>query len=215
MTWTRLDDTFTDSSDLAGLAHDVRWHYLAMIQFCSRTKRYDGVLKIADALRCSDVSDPAGAVDCLTTVGLVSNGEPGTVKLVLIDDHIPPPSVRENSEQSKVRMRRMRKHKNGDHSTCLPDQCKRVQVDPSTGEVSSAEVTTVTAPVTRNTRTGQDGTGLYGEVPVSPSRDQPSLGADGWPLELCQSCGEPMQTYEPGQTVHPGCPIPDQQRWSA
>ena len=49
MTWTRLDDTWTDQPVMGDLAFDVRWHYLAMIQFCSRTQRYDGMLKMPAA----------------------------------------------------------------------------------------------------------------------------------------------------------------------
>lgn len=158
MTWTRLDDTWTDLPELADLPHAERWHYLCMIQFCSRTLRYDGVLKVADARRCSDLDDPDIALDHLAAVGLVVRQADGRVKVVRIDEHIPPPSVRENAERSKVRMQRMRAHKNGDHSLCLPDKCEHVAVDQTTGEVTTTDAP-VTAPVTRNTGTGQDGTG--------------------------------------------------------
>lgn len=144
MSWTRLDDAWTDSPRLVELSFQARWHYLALIQFCSRTKRFDGVLRIADARRCSDVDDPARELAALEAVGLLTVLKTGEVKLSQIDEHIPPPSVRENSERSKIRMRRKRKHDNGDHSDCLPDRCPKA---PVTGDV------------TRNTRTGQDGTG--------------------------------------------------------
>lgn len=198
MTWTRLDDTWTDLPELAELPLEARWHYLCMIQFCSRTKRYDGVLKVADARRCSDVDDPVAAMALLTTAGLLSNGQPGHVKVQRIEDHIPPPSVRDASEKTKVRMARSRRHKNGDHSECLPGNCPHVSINEKTGEVQ------VTRDVTRNTRTGQDRTGrVQGGTSFSPSQE---LGDDGWPLEECASCHEPMQNYEPGWTTHPTCP---------
>lgn len=155
MTWTRLDDLWTDLPELADLAYDVRWHYLAMIQFCSRTQRYDGLLKKSDARRCSDVDDPAGAIQILTTKGLVIPVSEGQVKITRIDEHIPPPSVRAETERSKIRKRRSRLHKEGDHSTCLPENCDQAIPDPAVDMVTGE----VTKPVTRDTRTGQDRTG--------------------------------------------------------
>lgn len=181
MTWTRLDDVWTDLPVLSDLPHTTRWHYLAMIQYCSRTALYDGIMKVTDARRCSDVEDPAGAVSQLIACGLIHTQADGRIKVDRIDEHIPPPSVRENSAQSKVRMTRMRAHKNGDHSKCLPDNCEHVTVDTSTGEVTGV--------VTRNTGTGQDGTGaldereLKEEVAVEEQAPLPSSP------EPCFSCG--------------------------
>ena len=166
MTWTRLDDTWTDNTILADLSFEDRWHYLALIQFCSRTKKFDGLVRAVDARRCSDHPHPDTAHTNLVNVGLLVNmGK--TFKVTQIDEHIPPPSVRENAEKSKVRMKRMRQHKVGDHSICLPDSCD--QTGPSAplaptskalGPVVSEGVSTeVTQSVTRNTGTGQDRTG--------------------------------------------------------
>jgi len=158
MSWTRLDDTWTDLPELSALDHQVRWHYLAMIQFCSRTKRFDGILRLADARRCSDIDEPAAAISTLVESQLLIHLPNNLIKVGRIEDHIPPPSVRENSARSKIRMQRHRKHKNGDHSECLSENCEQAKekpaVDTQTGEV--------TAPVTRNTRTGQDRTGQAG-----------------------------------------------------
>lgn len=182
MSWTRLDDTWTDLPELSALDHQVRWHYLAMIQFCSRTKRFDGILRLADARRCSDVDEPAAAISTLVEAQLLMHLPSNLIKVSRIDDHIPPPSVRENSERSKIRMQRHRKHKNGDHSECLPENCEHAKekpaVDTQTGEV--------TGPVTRNTRTGQDRTGQDYEASrsVDSERHNPDSSAldDGSPL---------------------------------
>lgn len=166
MSWTRLDDTWTDNTVLADLSFEDRWHYLAMIQFCSRTQKFDGLVRVVDARRCSDHPDPDKAHTNLVNVGLLVNlGK--TFKLTQIDEHIPPPSVRENSEKSKVRMKRMRQHKVGDHSICLPDHCEQVGLSASLapaskvlGPAASQDIPKdVTQSVTRNTRTGQDRTG--------------------------------------------------------
>lgn len=146
MTWTRLDDLWTDSTVFANLDFADRWHYLAMIQFCSRTAKVDGVLRVIDARRCSDHPDPDKAVRNLNDCGLVTIGE-GTVTVNQIADHVPPPSVRENAEKTRIRMQRMRKHKIGEHSECLPKWCDQAPARNSLNDV------------TRNTGTGQDGTG--------------------------------------------------------
>lgn len=147
MSWTRLDDRWTDSPELRDLSMEARWHYLCMIQFCSRTATYDGIMRARDARRCSDVDDPAGALAALDGAGLI-RAEGDRIHLLRLEQHIPSPSVRENAERSKIRMRRHRKHKNGDHSECLPETCSHAH-----------EGRNATAPVTRNTGTGQDRTG--------------------------------------------------------
>lgn len=169
MTWTRLDDTWTDQPALADLTFDVRWHYLAMIQFCSRTQRYDGVLKMSDARRCSDVEEPAQAITALVAAELLALLPDGMVKVGRIEEHIPPPSVRESKERTKTRVQRHRLHKNGDHSECLPEHCDQTPKNPSANpsanpsgsgsEVVNTVTGEVTSHVTRYTGTGQDRTG--------------------------------------------------------
>lgn len=158
MTWTRIDDDWTDMPVLAELSFEDRWHYLAMIQFCSRTQKYDGILRIADARRCSDHSNPQQAISNLMDRGLVAAEGEG-VKVCHIDDHIPPPSVRANSAESKVRMQRHRNHKNGVHKDCLPEHCGNAP--------KPMEGSNVTGHVTRNTSTVQDGTDTATDTGIS------------------------------------------------
>lgn len=138
MTWTRLDDRWTERADLADLDHGTRWHYLSMIVFCSRTGRLDGRLRLADARRCSDVDDPDQAHSDLIAAGLIVQESSGFL-LREIDEHVPPPSVRQESERAALRMRRSRAHRRGDHHLCLPKHCPDA---------------TVTRDVTRNTGYG-------------------------------------------------------------
>jgi hypothetical protein len=147
--WTRLDDLWTERPLLAQLSYETRWHYLAVIQLCSRTGRIDGILTVKDARRCSDVDNPDHAVRDLLDAGLLEKLADGRLQLVEIDDHIPPPSVRLNSQNTRIRMRRKRAHQAGDHSMCLPDNCPHAT---ATGGVTRG--------VTRNPRTGQDRTGM-------------------------------------------------------
>ena len=154
MTWTRLDDCWTDQHVLEGLDHATRWHYLAMIQFCSRDSRHDGTMRRGDASRCSDVDDPVAAVDALIAAGLVQECKPGSVRLPRIEEHIPPPYLRDEQrkERQRTEKRRSQLHRVNDHSECLPDGCPHaVRPDISTD-------------VSTDTGTGRAGTGR-GKVP--------------------------------------------------
>ena len=46
--WTRLSDDWTDRAELARLSFEDRWHYLALIQMCSRGGHVTGVLRVVD-----------------------------------------------------------------------------------------------------------------------------------------------------------------------
>lgn len=143
MSWTRLDDRFTDRTVFEDVDFESRWHYLALVQKCSAEGRWDGVMPLAKARRASDVTDPDkahAALEECSLVEIIGN----TLRVVEIADHIPPTHVRNNAQLSKIRMRRKRAHAAGDHSMCLPEHCPHA---PSYAEV------------TRNTGTGQDRTG--------------------------------------------------------
>jgi hypothetical protein len=144
MSWTKIDDLFTEKPEWDGVSYEARWHYLAMVQACSRARRWDGRLPLMRALRASDVAQADACIDELAVVGFVIR-EPDTVILPRIEEHIPPPYIRENAAKSRDRMQRMRAHRNGDHSRCLPEHCDWV-----------------TGAVTRNTGTGRDRTGRDG-----------------------------------------------------
>jgi len=144
VTWTRLDDGWTDQATLADLSFEDRWHYLALIQHCSRTDKLDGVIRGVDARRCSDHPDPTSALANLNEVGLVEVLEKDRYHVVTIEAHVPPPHVRRKTEDDKNRQRRNRAHKVGDHSLCKSD------ADCVTGNV--------TRYVGRDVGTGRDGT---------------------------------------------------------
>src|SRR3954471_18709041 len=98
MTWTRLDDGFTDRPIFEDVSYEARWHYLAMVSFCSRTSRYDGFIRASDARRCSDVPDPAAVLAELYSLGLVAPRDGGYL-LPLIDEHVPPPHLRDETRK--------------------------------------------------------------------------------------------------------------------
>lgn len=159
MSWTRLDDLWTDSSFFDDLSFPDRWHYLAMIQFCSRTGKFDGRIRLVDAKRCSDHPDPTQALSNLESAELVQ-GMGSTVRVLKIEDHIPPPSVRNKQEDDRKRKQRQRKHKEGDHSMCLTEHCENAPLP--------KEGSDVTRDKGSDPRTGQDRTGQEGGTPVLP-----------------------------------------------
>ena len=121
MAWVKIGDEFTDRPMWEGVSYEARWHYMAMVCVCSRTKRWDGRLPFAVARRASDVPDADRCHDELRFVGAVTIDEEA-VTIVDIDEHLPPPSVRRNAELSKERMRRLRERKRlhglDDHTLC-------------------------------------------------------------------------------------------------
>lgn len=139
MTWTRLDDTWSERmSANEDLSHADRWHYLQMIQFCSRSGRRDGIMRGVDARRVSDHPNPPDALARLYIAGLIETMPDDKYRIVEIDSHLPSDAVIARGEAAKQRMRRKRAHDKGDHSMC-DDNCSRT--------------------VLRTLGTGQDGTG--------------------------------------------------------
>ena len=119
-----------------------------------------------DARRCSDVDDAATAIAILAGAGLLEI-EDGAVRVVRIEQHIPPPHLRDENRKhaQRERKRRQRLHAKGDHSTCLAGECPKVVPHGVTGDV------------TRDVGTGQDGTGRGSTGAVTEARDD----EDHWP----------------------------------
>lgn len=151
MSWTRLDDLWCERRELADINFADRWHYLAMIQYCSRADLRDGVMRGVDARRCSDHPDPNRALAELSKVGLiVSDVERDTYTVTEVDSHLPSDASRKRTIDSRERQRRKRKHDAGDHTTCLERYCDQAPRDVTRDS---------NADVTRDVGTGRDGTG--------------------------------------------------------
>lgn len=129
--------------------YEARWHYLAMVQYCSRNERYDGRLSLISVRKASDGADHERTLAILVEAGLVRNVDGATFELVRIRQHIPPPYMRDpvRKERQRDEKRRSRLHAKGEHGECLPASCDRA---------GNADVST-------DTGTGQDGPGQ--EVP--------------------------------------------------
>lgn len=211
MTWTRLDDGWTDRPILEQLPYDVRWHYLTLVQFCSRTSRYDGLVRAADARRCSDVPEPEQALKWLNDVGLLAY-DAGLYRVVNIEEHIPPPSMRDERRKERQRddKRRSRLHRAGNHTECIPDHCPHVSTDTGTTSTGQATESTpepesdrlphahsapVTTEVSTDPGTGRDRTvrdwQRESEVTVGDNETEPAA-PDPLP-HRCSSCNARIQ----------------------
>ena len=89
MSWTKLDDLWTERKEFADLNFADRWHYLAMIQYCSRSDLRDGVMRGVDARRCSDHPDPNRALAALVKLGMLGRDDTAdTYSLIEVDAHL-------------------------------------------------------------------------------------------------------------------------------
>lgn len=103
MTWTRLNDGWTDSPEISTLSFTARWHYLSMIQWCSKNALYDGLIRAVDARRCSDVPDVAASLaELVATHRIVQDGDSYVV--VDIDQHIPLEHLRSPETLARLAM---------------------------------------------------------------------------------------------------------------
>lgn len=190
MSWTRADDGWGQKLEqrLEGFAD--RWHYWQMIQHCSRNALWSGRLRLIDARRCSDHPEPDSALDALLSAGMIERG----VDYVIIKnfelDHAPPAHMRDK-KSVRERKQRSRGHNSGDHSKCKPGSGD----SPANCEQSSREnfPSRVTRDVTRDTRTGQDRTGLdNGNVTEPVEWPTPSV-----PGSSSESTAPPPRPAEP------------------
>lgn len=162
VTWTRLTDNFVEDKAFEGLTAEVRWHYLCLIQYCSRTGRYDGCVTRYNAryVSGSEPSSPDDVVAALVKAELlVESPEDGTMLIVRIDEHIPPPHMRDEQRKSSTRAR-VQRHRDR----------KRAE---QTGENVTSE--------TRYTRTGPNRPG--------PDEDLGSVTRNDSHLPPCELCG--------------------------
>lgn len=166
MSWTRLDDLWTEHMETRELSLSARWHYLCLVQRCSRLDLRDGAMRRKDARRVSDVDDPEAALAELLAAGLLT-ADGGDVTVVDILDHLPTEAALARKEANRERQQRHwareRAHAAEDHSLCVTGgKCEAVNGP-------AWDITRDVAPtVTRDIGTGQDGPGQGSSTPVTP-----------------------------------------------
>ncbi len=87
-----------------------------------------------------------------------------------------------------------------EHGTQAPNMSRNGADSPPVGHAGDIGVTGPRDAARDAARQGKgNGEARKGELPPRET------GPDGWPRELCDVCHEPMNTYQPGQSTHPGC----------
>jgi hypothetical protein len=127
MAWLSFDDRYTHERVWDDLPYDTRWLYHAIVETCCAERRYDGRLRWAAMLRCSDVPEPDRSAKELIKAGLLADhGE--QIEVIDIDSYLPPEGQRPEHLLARKRANqaayRRRKCERGEHSKdCPPDTC--------------------------------------------------------------------------------------------
>jgi len=170
MSWLRYSDGFTTDRSWDAVGYEARWHYFAMVEDCSRARRWDGRLPLNRARRVSDVSDPDKCIGELTDAGWVRVTD-DTVVIVIIDSHVAPAGQRDENLKPRQAQNsaayRQRKCERGEHSRyCSPKSCPV--------KLTRARVN---GRVTDDTGTGRDE-----ELTEERNQEQgPTTDLDEWP----------------------------------
>lgn len=118
MTWARLDDTFVDDPDLLRLPRGARLlHVEGIVWSCKHLT--DGLLERHVLRRLSDEPDLEEAAGLLVDAGLWADDELGFRIVGFLEQQPSRLEVQQRRENTKERQDRSRRHRSGDHSTCL------------------------------------------------------------------------------------------------
>jgi hypothetical protein len=134
MAWLRYDDRFTGAAAWDNVSYPARWHYLALIELCGSTGRYDGTVPATLARGCSDVPEPSTCLDELVVAGFLKAKENHFV-VTTIAEHIPPPGERDEHllprKRANTAAYRLRRCQEGNHSKdCPKDVCPLKRASP-------------------------------------------------------------------------------------
>jgi len=149
VTWVKLDDRWTDEAVIQGLTFQTRWHYLGMLSWCCRMDAYDGALRLVDALRASDVDDPAACIAELVDVGLLATDAHGSVRLTQMERHALPPHLRDSRRKQGQRERKQRQRTRDNDRDVTRDASNDRDVTRDTGVGVGSGRETTSSPVDR------------------------------------------------------------------
>jgi hypothetical protein len=201
VSWLRYSDDWTRDRAWDGVSYEARWHFMALMEMCSQSRRWDGCIPLTHARRASDVPDPdqclvelqAGGFICVTesvtgnadaTLGhapdCVTDHAPG-VAVPTVEDHIPTEANRDENRLPRKRANtaawRTRKCAGGDHSKdCPPDTCE-LKLAKKAVRAAKAGNGSVSESVTTHAGTGRDGTGPT-TLTSSKSESRSNLSTD-------------------------------------
>lgn len=186
MSWLRYSDDYTRDRIWDGMSYEARWHFKALVEECSQSRRWDGWMPLGRALRASDVPDPSGCLIELRQAGIVcvtgdvtGNTVGNTIDyathiddcvtdhalgiaLPTIEDHIPTEGNRDENLLPRKRANqaawRARKCAGGNHSKECPAATCPVKLAKKAAHDQQAQTDSVTERVTDLAGTGRYGT---------------------------------------------------------
>jgi hypothetical protein len=94
VSWLSFDDGYTRERVWDEVPYDTRWHYHAIVETCCAERQYDGRLRWAAALRCSDVPEPDRSVKELIDAGLLADLG-AEVQVLHLDNFLAPEGQRD------------------------------------------------------------------------------------------------------------------------
>jgi hypothetical protein len=181
VTWLSFDDSYTRQKVWEGISYEARWLYHAVVEFCATTRRYDGRLRWADVLRCSDVPEPEDRAKELIQAQLLADLGADVV-VPDIESFLPPAGMRAENLLPRKRANqaawRKAKCEQGEHSRdCPASTCPakiRRRLEREQAAAGERVTGNETGNVAGNAGTGRDGSGsanhlavVNGEIPAS------------------------------------------------
>lgn len=122
MTWAKLDDTFHQDPQLQRLSRDTRLLYVEGLAYCAQ-QLTDGFIADYMLRKITDSPDPVQAAQELVDGGVWATAEQDRDKGWQIVGYLTTQSSREDVEKARKlsaeTTARNRRHKAGDHSTCI------------------------------------------------------------------------------------------------
>jgi hypothetical protein len=155
VTWTKLDDRFTDDPVWENVSLAGRWHYLALIEQCTRYDRFDGRVPLDRARRASDVDDPDACVSELVKAGLLAVDDEAVtvVRIAEQNAYVLPPYLRDENRKPAQNERKRRSRENRKKGTTESESRVMSRVTPGSGSGSgSGKTTTATTATTEGSR---------------------------------------------------------------
>jgi hypothetical protein len=176
MTWAKLDDRFHQDPQMMRLARGVRLLYVEGLTYCAQ-QLTDGFVADYMLRKITDEPDPDTAAAALVDGGLWEPAERDRDKGWQVVDYLVNQSSREDVERQRAlsaeTTARSRRHKAGDHSTCINGRyCPAGEVTRQDGGHSSSQSGPLEPTLSDPTPREGKGKGRLGASAPAPLRSQ-------------------------------------------
>lgn len=179
MTWTKFSEDAADDPALLALERTYRLVWFEAMLWANRFAT-DGAIPRHMLSRITDCHDPDGAADFLVAAGKWKPSETGWEIVGFLDDQPSADEVRRTKELARLRQRRQRQHRAGDHTLCEVKYCPALRDEPSDTTRESRVTKSVTNVVSHDPPSRP--------VPTRPGPKEPGTGrgTDHRPKPSCE-----------------------------